>query len=60
VVNKSMWVAGTRDPVLNGRMQGERRQLARVEGGLAQRTFALPWASSPPVGLSGLAALLLS
>jgi len=59
VVNKSMWVAGTRDPVLSGRMQGERRQLARVEDGLARRTFALPWASSPPVGLSGLAALLL-
>ena len=58
VVNKSMAVSGTRDPVLSARILGEHRQWARVTHGLAARTFALPWTPRPPLGLEGLEALL--
>jgi arsenite-transporting ATPase len=58
VVNKSILAAGTRDPVLQARLAGERRQMDRLAGGLAQRIFAVPWLPQAPVGLAGLAGLL--
>ena len=58
VVNKSILASHTRDPVLRARLQGERQQLARIEAGLAQRTFLIPWTAKPPVGLDGLTQLL--
>jgi arsenite/tail-anchored protein-transporting ATPase len=58
VVNKSILAAGTHDPLLQARLEGERRQMARLAGGLAQRTFAVPWLAQAPVGLAGLAGVL--
>lgn len=58
VVNKSILATHTQDPVLRARLQGERRQLARIAAGLATRTFAIPWAAQPPVGVAGLEQLL--
>ncbi len=58
VVNKSILASHTRDPVLLARLQGERQQMARIEGGLAKRTFVIPWTAKAPVGLDGLTQLL--
>lgn len=60
VVNKSILAAGTHDPLLQARLDGERRQMARLAAGLAQRTFAVPWVAHAPVGLTALSALLAS
>jgi len=60
VVNKSILAAGTQDPVLKARLDGERQQMARLSGGLAQRTFAVPWLAEAPVGLDALSGLLAS
>ncbi len=58
VVNKSILAAGTHDPLLQARLDGERRQMARLRDGLAQRIFAVPWVPQAPVGLAGLESLL--
>ena len=58
VVNRSILAAGTHDPLLQARLQGERTQIDRVAHGLAQRLFAIPWQAQPPVGVEGLSALL--
>jgi len=57
VINKSLLATGTRDPLLKARLAGERRQMDRMSGALARRTFILPWLARPPIGfveLSGL------
>jgi len=58
VVNKSVLAAGTTDPLLQARLEGERQQMARMAGGLAQRTFVVPWMPQAPVGMPGLMNLL--
>ncbi|WP_422843551.1 arsenical pump-driving ATPase [Acidovorax sp. M2(2025)] len=58
VLNKSMAATGTRDPLLQARLAGERQQAARIAGGLAQRTYVLPWLIRPPVGVEALAQLV--
>jgi arsenite-transporting ATPase len=58
VVNKSILAAGTRDPLLQARLEGERRQMARLAGGLAKRIFAVPWLPEAPVGVPALSRLL--
>lgn len=58
VINKSVAASGTSDPLLLARAAGERRQVARIAGGLARRTFVLPWMPDPPVGVRALAALV--
>jgi len=60
VVNKSILASGTQDPLLQARLDGERRQMARLAEGLAARTFAVPWMPQAPVGLAGLQGLLAS
>ncbi|MEJ6005560.1 arsenical pump-driving ATPase [Paucibacter sp. AS339] len=55
VLNKSVLAAGTQDPLLMARLNGERRQMARIDAGLAQRRFIVPWLTQAPVGLSALA-----
>jgi arsenite-transporting ATPase len=60
VVNKSILAAGTRDPLLQARLEGERQQLARMANGLAHRTFAVPWMPQAPIGLAALSNLLAS
>ncbi len=58
VLNKSVLVSGTHDPVLQARVEGERRQIARLSTGLAQRLYALPWLPVPPIGLGELSKLV--
>ncbi len=43
VLNRSLVVAGARDPLLAARLAGERRQMARIAGGLARRLYTVPW-----------------
>jgi len=50
VINKSVLASGTRDPLLQARMAGERKQMRRVAGGLAARLFVVPWRTTPPIG----------
>ena len=58
VINKSIAAAGTRDPLLGARLQGERQQMERISHGLASRTFVVPWRARPPIGLVELSALV--
>lgn len=57
VVNRSLAASGTKDPLLTARLDGERRQFARIAAGLAQRVFVIPWLPTAPVGVEALAAL---
>lgn len=54
VVNKSILMAGTNDPLLNARLEGECRQMQRIEAGLAARMFVVPWLTIPPIGVAQL------
>jgi len=58
VLNKSVLAAGTHDPVLQARLAGESKQIERMSAGLAQRLYALPWLSVPPIGLGELSKLV--
>jgi arsenite-transporting ATPase len=58
VINKSVWAAGTTDPLLGSRLTGERKQMERIANGLATRTFVVPWKESPPIAYAGLAGLV--
>lgn len=58
VLNKSVLAAGTRDPLLNARLAGERKQVDRMSAGLARRLFALPWLTRPPIGVEELSRLV--
>ena len=59
VINKSLAASGTTDPLLIARLGGERIQVARIAGGLAKRTFVLPWLAQSPVGVDALGALMV-
>ena len=58
VLNKSVLAAGTHDPLLSARLAGERKQLERINAGLARRLFTLPWLTVPPIGLKALSRLV--
>jgi arsenite-transporting ATPase len=58
VINKSVLASGTRDPLLVARLEGEIRQVQRIENGLAKRTYVLPWLAQPPIGLQALSKLV--
>ncbi len=58
VLNKSVLVAGTRDPLLATRLAGERKQIERMSKGLAKRIFTLPWLTLPPIGFAELSKLV--
>ena len=58
VLNKSVLMVGTRDPLLQARLAGERQQVERLSAGLARRLYALPWLSAPPIGLDELSRLV--
>lgn len=58
VLNKSVLAAGTRDPLLAARLDGERRQLDRIASGLARRIFTIPWLTTPPIGIAALSTLV--
>ena len=57
VINKSLAVSGTRDPLLRLRLDKERTQIARVRSGLAKRAFVIGWRRRPPVGVAELLTL---
>lgn len=58
VMNKSILAAETKDPLLLSRLEGERKQMARVKSGLAARLFVVPWLPVPPVGMAALSKLV--
>jgi len=58
VINRSLAASGTQDPVLAARLAGEAAQLARVQTGLAQRAYLVPWVPRPPVGVDALTRLV--
>jgi arsenite-transporting ATPase len=57
VINRSLAATGTHDPLLAARLDAEARQVGRVAGGLAQRSYLVPWQPAPPVGIAALRAL---
>lgn len=57
VLNKSILAAGTSDQLLSVRLAGEKEQIDRM-GGLAARTFIVPWLTRPPIGLNELSRLV--
>ncbi len=57
ILNRSLAISGTKDPVLLARIESERRQAARIAQGLARRMFLVPWLSTPPVGIQALESL---
>jgi arsenite-transporting ATPase len=58
VVNRSLLAAGTHDPLLLRRLEGERAQIKRVRNALARRVFVVPWQPELPVGLHALEQLV--
>ncbi|MDD4975409.1 MAG: arsenical pump-driving ATPase [Bacteriovorax sp.] len=58
VINKSILASGTHDPLLSARMNGERKQIERIKGGLSANIFVLPWQATPPIGISELSKLV--
>jgi arsenite-transporting ATPase len=58
VINKSILAADTQDPLLQARLAGEAQQMAKVENGLAKKTYVLPWLARPPIGLEALGRLV--
>jgi arsenite-transporting ATPase len=57
VINKSLIASGTHDPLLRLRLATERTQIARVQDGLAERSYMIGWRSKPPVGVEELETL---
>jgi arsenite-transporting ATPase len=58
VLNKSVLAAGTRDPLLVARLASERKQMARMNAGMAKRLFTIPWLARAPVGVVELSKLV--
>jgi len=58
VVNKSVRAAGTQDPLLAARLDGEREQMERMAAGLARRSFIVPWLTRPPIGVAELSGMV--
>jgi arsenite-transporting ATPase len=54
VVNKSMAITATRDPLLRARIRGEKAQIERVRRDCAERVFGLDFRPVAPVGLEEL------
>jgi arsenite-transporting ATPase len=57
VINKSLTVSGTRDPLLRLRLDKEQAQIARVRKGLAKRAFIVGWRTKSPTGVQELRTL---
>ncbi|WP_454633915.1 arsenical pump-driving ATPase [Bradyrhizobium cenepequi] len=57
VINKSLAVSGTRDPLLRLRLDKEQTQIARVRNRLAKRAFIVGWRNKPPIGVDELRTL---
>jgi len=57
VINKSLTVSGTHDPLLRLRLDKEQAQITRVREGLAKRAFIIGWRTKPPTGVEELKTL---
>jgi len=58
VLNRSVLAAHTKDPLLGARLQGEVKQMKRINAGLSKNLFVIPFQSEPPVGVNALRALI--
>ena len=58
VLNRSILAAGTRDPLLAARLEGEVKQMKRIRQGLSGKLFAIAFQPEPPVGVQALQQLL--
>lgn len=58
VINRSISATRTLDPLLAGRIAGERKQVERVRRGLAKRVYGAPWLPESPTGAKKLRELL--
>jgi arsenite-transporting ATPase len=58
VVNRSLAVSATTDPLLRKRANHEQKELQRIAGGLAKRFAMLPLMTEEPVGVALLEKLL--
>lgn len=58
VVNKSLLATGTGDPLLQARLNSERKQMARIQGLAQGSVYMVPWTVTPPVGAEALQNLL--
>ena len=56
IVNKIILAAGTTDPLLRARLEGERKQMERIANGLAKHAYVLPWKTKAPIGFEELLA----
>ena len=54
VMNRSVLAAGTQDPLLLARLNGEVQQMKKIQQGLAKKIFVIPFLTTPPVGLQAL------
>ena len=54
VMNRSVLAAGTQDPLLVARLEGEVQQMKKIQHGLATKVFVIPFLTTPPVGLQAL------
>ena len=57
VINRSLVAAGTSDPLLCKRLDGELSQIARVRNELSSNVFVVPWQESAPAGSAALVKL---
>ncbi len=58
VLNRSVLAAKTKDPLLVARLQGEVKQMQRINDGLSNNLFVIPFQSEPPVGIHALRRLI--
>lgn len=58
VLNKSILMAGTTDPLLANRLNGEQQQIERIQAGLSHRLFGVPWLEKPPIGVDALSRMV--
>jgi arsenite/tail-anchored protein-transporting ATPase len=58
VVNQSLALTDTTDPLLAARARHELPYIEEVRGRRAERFAGVPWMPTPPVGVEGLTALL--
>lgn len=58
IINKSILAAGTHDPLLSARLNGELAQMKRINAGLTQHAYVVPWLIKSPVGVTELSRLV--
>jgi arsenite-transporting ATPase len=58
VLNRSVLAAQTKDPLLGARLQGEVKQMKRINSGLSKNLFVIPFRSESLVGVNALRALI--